>query len=74
MLTSRETALVEQVAGSRLRRLGYPVGRDDSGVRADPKDVLRYQRTITSMRLRTRVLAARDRRLARPRGSVADQG
>ena len=74
VLTSRETALVEQVAGSRLRRLGYPVGRDESGVRADPKDVLRYQWSVTSMRLRTRVLAARDLWLARSTGSVADRG
>lgn len=77
VLTLRETALVEQVAGSRLRRLGYQVGPgnpDDPVRRPDPKDVLRYQRAITSMRLRTRVLAARDRWLARPSGSVANRG
>ena len=74
VLTSRETALVEQVAGSRLQRLGYQVAPGDPALRSDLKDVLRCQRAITSMRLRTRVLAARDCWLARPRGSVADLG
>jgi len=70
-LTSREIALVEQVAGSRLRSLGYEVGR--GGDRADPADVARFSRTLASMRLRTRALAAYDRSLTRPRGSVADR-
>lgn len=69
-LTSAELALVEQVAGSRLGRLGYDVPRRAN--RAEPADLARFAKVLASMRLRTRVLAARDRWLARPNGSVAD--
>jgi hypothetical protein len=71
VLTGAERALVERVAGSRLRRLGYPV---DGSRRARAGDLARYARTLLEMRARTRLLAAKDRRLARPRGSVADRG
>lgn len=71
VLTTSELALVEQVAGSRLRRLGYqvePIGHPR------PTDLARYSMTLASMRLRTRAHATRDRWLARPKGSVADLG
>jgi hypothetical protein len=71
LLTPAELALVEQVAGTRLRQLGYRVGTTR---RAEPKDLARYTWALASMRLRTRALTARDRRLARPDGSVADLG
>jgi len=74
-LTSAEIALVERVAGSRLRRLGYEVGAGPGPAdRPQPADVARFTRTLASMRLRTRALAAYDRRLSLPRDSVADRG
>ena len=74
-LTSAEISLVERVAGSRLRQLGYEVGTgDEAADRPQTVDVARFTRTLASMRLRTRALAAYDRWLARPRGSVADRG
>jgi hypothetical protein len=71
VLSPAEVALVERVAASRLRRLGYPV---EGGGRARVADVITYARRLLSMRVRTRVLAWQDRRLAAPPGSVADRG
>lgn len=71
VLAAAEVALVEHVAGSRLRMLGYRV---DGSPRARLSDLLRYGWTSIRMRARTRLRAAGDRRLARPDGSVADRG
>jgi hypothetical protein len=71
VLTPEELALVEGATGSRMRRLGYDVGAAPSDAVVPTGVKLRYQRTLASMRLRTAVLAVRDRRLARPSGSVA---
>lgn len=71
VLRPEELALVEGAGGARMRQLGYAVGAAPSSAVVPTGVWLRYQRTLASMRLRTAVLAARDRRLARPRGSVA---
>ena len=71
VLTPAEVGLVESVAGTRLRSLGYPV--DGSG-HASPAALARTYLSLTGMRVRTRFLAVNDRLLARPRGSVADRG
>jgi hypothetical protein len=71
VLTEAEVALVERVAGSRLRRLGYQADGDG---RARASDLVSYALELVTMRLRTRVLAGQDRRLTRPAGSVADRG
>jgi hypothetical protein len=71
VLTETERALVERVAGSRLRGLGHQV---EGGGRARAGDLGRYARALLEMRIRTRLLAAKDRRLAAPAGSVADRG
>lgn len=70
VLTPDEIALVERAAGSRMRDFGYD---GHTTHRAPPTMRLRYRKAITSMRLRTRLLALRDRRLARPRGMVEDR-
>jgi hypothetical protein len=68
VLAPDEVALVEALAGSRMRRLGYPVpGRASSSTGAR----LRFARTLASMRLRTRLLAARDSALVRRYGPVS---
>ena len=67
-LAPDEVALVEAVAGSRMRRLGYAVP-DRAWV--SPKAPLRFAGTLASMRLRTRVLAARDSALVRRHGPVS---
>ncbi len=68
VLSAADVALVERVAGSRMRRLGYqPTG----GARARPTLLLRYAWTLARMRLRTVAHARRDARTAAPRGSVA---
>lgn len=72
VLTADEVALVERVAGSRLRRRGYEVPAARRRPRA--ADVARYARVLALMRAKTRLNAARDRALARPAGSVADRG
>jgi hypothetical protein len=72
VLSVDELALVERVAGSRLRRRGYEVPAARPRPRA--KDLARYARVLTLMRAKTRLNAARDRALARPAGSVADRG
>jgi hypothetical protein len=72
VLSVDELALVERVAGSRLRRRGYEVPAARPRPRA--KDLARYARVRTGMRATTRLNAARDRALARPAGSVADRG
>ncbi len=71
VLTPAEVGLVERVAGTRLRSLGYQV--DGSG-RASPAALARTYLSLAGMRVRTRFLAVNDRRLARPSGSVADRG
>jgi hypothetical protein len=71
VLSPAERALVAQVAGSRLRRLGYSV---EPAGRAGLVDAVKFTRALLEMRARTRLLAARDRRVARPKGSVADRG
>jgi hypothetical protein len=68
VLTPTEVALVERVAGSRMRRLGYDLPGRPS---VPPRDLLRYTRKIAQLRLRTAVNARRDARLAAPKGSVA---
>ena len=72
VLTEAEVALVEQVAGSRLRRWGYEVPARRR--RASPAAVARYGRVLAVMRAKTRLRAVRDRAQARPAGSVADRG
>jgi len=68
VLGADEVALVEQVAGPRMSRLGY----DCSGAGSAPGRLrLRYLRAVTEMRLGTVLRRARHRRLARPAGSVA---
>ncbi|MGH8894793.1 MAG: sulfotransferase family protein, partial [Actinomycetes bacterium] len=74
VLAPAEVALVERVAGSRLQRLGYEIPPTAGSERADPADVGRCARALTTMRAKTRVLALRDRWLARPHHSVADRG
>ncbi len=71
VLSAGEVALVERVAGSRMRRLGYdvPVRRGSGGV--PPRVLLRYAKKIAQLRLRTAVRARRDAWLAAPEGSVA---
>lgn len=72
LLTPREAALVERVAGPRLRALGYEV--PDSPPRVPATDVARYWLALTSMRMRTRLLEASDKMQARLRGPVDDRG
>lgn len=72
LLTPRESALIERVAGSRLRSLGYAV--PDDPARAPLTDVARFWLALTSMRVRTRLLETSDKMQARLRGPVADQG
>ncbi|HEX4697929.1 MAG TPA: sulfotransferase [Actinomycetes bacterium] len=68
LLAPDEVALVEAVAGSRMRRLGYAMpGRASASTKAR----LRVAGTLASMRLRTRVLAARDSALVRRHGPVS---
>ncbi len=71
-LTPAELRLMEMVDGGRLRRLGYdvPEGRRAPG----PVLLARYGFKIWWLRVRTRVLARRDRRLARDGGPWADMG
>lgn len=71
VLSPAEVALVEQVAGSRLQQCGYDVA---ASRRAGPADVARYSKALTTMRVKTRALAVRDRWLALAGGSVADRG
>jgi hypothetical protein len=68
LLAPGEVALVDVVAGSRMRRLGYAVPSRPS---ASPKARLRVAGALASMRLRTRVLAARDSALVRRHGPVS---
>jgi len=68
VLTPEEVALVERVAGSRMRRLGYAVADRPS---VPPALLLRYTKKIAQFRLRTAVNTRRDARLAKPPGSVA---
>ncbi len=68
VLTPAEVALVERVAGSRMRRLGYDVPDRPT---VPPADLLRFARKIAQLRLRTAVNTRRDARLAKPAGSVA---
>jgi hypothetical protein len=68
VLTPAEIALVERVAGSRMRRFGYDVPARRS---VPPPLLLRYVKKIAQLRVRTAVNAGRDARLARPSGSVA---
>jgi hypothetical protein len=72
VLTEAELALVERVAGSRLRRWGYevPAGRRRPSLPA----LARYGKVLTVMRAKTRLQAARDRARARPVAAVADRG
>ena len=70
VLTPEEIALVASAAGSRMRAFGYDA---DGAGPVNARLRLRYLRAVTSMRTRTRLLALRDRRLARPVGSVADR-
>jgi len=72
LLTPREAALIERVAGDRLRALGYPVPDQPGPVPVS--DLLRYRLALTSMRLRTWLLETSDRLQARVRGPVADKG
>ena len=67
-----ERRLMEFVAGKRLRRLGYDAPRTPP--RPKPQALLRYLQTVGYLRLKTRVLNVRDRRVARLPGSMADQG
>jgi hypothetical protein len=73
-LDAWELRLMEFVAGRRLRRLGYDVPRRSL---APPPvalgALLRYVQKLTWLRLRTRVLILRDRRIARMPGLMADQ-
>jgi hypothetical protein len=68
VLTPDEVALVERVAGSRMRRLGYDVADRPSVPAAE---LLRYAKKIAQLRLRTAVNTRRDARTAKPAGSVA---
>ena len=68
VLTPEEVALVERVAGSRMRRFGYAVA-DRPSVR--PAYLLQYAKKIAQLRLRTAVNTRRDARLAKPPASVA---
>jgi hypothetical protein len=68
VLSSQQVALIESVAGTRMWRYGYEVpvpGHVPRRLR------LAYWRTIALMKVKSRVRAARDRRLVRPAGSVA---
>ncbi len=67
-----ELRLMERVAGSRMRRLGYDVVPAQG--RPPFWQWLRYAVKLTSLRIRTRVLAHKDRKVARPPGSMADRG
>jgi hypothetical protein len=70
-LDAWELRLMEFVAGGRLRRLGYDVLERQA---APPVGaLLRYLQKLTWLRLRTRVLILRDRRIARMPGPIADQ-
>jgi hypothetical protein len=71
VLSDAEVALVEQVAGSRLRTLGYAV---DGDPRAAARDVTAVKWSLLGMRARTRALTVWDWWLSRPGGSVADRG
>jgi hypothetical protein len=68
VLTSQQVALVGSAAGTRMRRYGYDVPVPHSVPR---RLRLAYWRTIALMRMKSRLRAARDRRLVRPAGSVA---
>ena len=71
-LDDDELRLVERVAASRLRRLGYSVPAERR--RPSLRLTVKYWIALLSLRIRTRVLEARDRRTARPAGSMADRG
>ena len=71
-LDSDELALMEFVAGKRLRDLGYDA--PEVPPRPNPIALLRYLRAVSVLRAKTRVLNVRDRRIARLPGSMADQG
>ncbi len=68
VLTDEEVALVERVAGRRMRRFGYDV---PSRPPVRPVLLLRYARKVWTLRLRTAVVARRDARLAASGGPVA---
>ena len=68
VLDAEEVALVERVAGTRMRRLGYDVEGRPS---VPPRLLLRYARTIARLRLQTAVTARRDARIAAAAGPVA---
>jgi len=71
-LNEDELRLMEFVARRRLRRLGYDAPR----VPALPNLglLLRYMQKVTVLRIRTRVLNARDKLIASQPGEMADQG
>ena len=72
LLTPRESALIERVAGTRLRALGYSV--PDTPARVPATDVARFWLALTSMRLRTRLLETADLWQSKIRGPVDDRG
>jgi hypothetical protein len=72
LLSDRERALVERVAGSRLRAYGYDVPEQVGHVPVT--DLARYRLAITSLRVRTWVLATADRLSAKVRAPVVDRG
>jgi hypothetical protein len=67
-----ERRLMEFVAGRRLRRFGYQVPDSRRLPRLVP--LARYLAAYGRLRTTTRVSQLRDRRTARPAGSVADLG
>jgi hypothetical protein len=72
VLTPAEVDLVQRIAGARMQRLGYqPV---HVAARAETTQRAHAARSLLTMRVKTRLNALRDARLARPSGSVADRG
>jgi hypothetical protein len=67
-----ERRLMEFVAGRKLRRLGYEVPRRLAG--PSPLRVARYLATTVNRRVRSAFAVARERRIARAAGPMADQG
>ena len=72
LLTEREVALLNRVAGSRLREHGYDV--PDDVPRVPVTDLARYWFVLSAIRSRTWLLATADRLSAKVRGPVVDRG
>ena len=68
VLTAEQLALVETVAGTRMRRLGY---QTTAGGRPPLRLRLSYLASVTRLRVSTRALVLLDRRLAEQGGPVA---